>query len=381
MLARNNKKRMPDERITLNKRDKIPYGTHVAFNSLPFIFPGASILVNRKEPGDWDSLSAYRENQALVIIAPRFLPNESELEKLVEFAAGGNDVFISARELSTAAQDFMRFQIRSDYGLFDDSDSLEVELEHPPFAKHTRYIYPGKKFDTYLYNYDTSITTILGRDYSGEPNFIRLRTGKGNIYLNLVPLAFSNFFLLHKKNLGYYEQALSVIPATTSKIVWDEYFYYKFRTGSENRKSWLNVLLQFDSFRAAFWTLLTLLLVYVLLEMRRKQRIIPVIKKPVNDSLDFVKTIGRLYYDKKDHNNLSRKMSSYFLEHVRSRYKLSTGLLDDKFAQALHYKSGFPEKDISEIVSFINFIDTAPAVSDRQLAEFHGMLEEFYKKT
>lgn len=381
MMARNNKRLVPDETITLKKRDKIPYGTYIAFNSLSFIFPGAAILVNRKEPGDWDSVSLYRGSQALVIVAPRFYPNESEMENLIDFAKAGNDIFISARELSSTAQDYMKLQTHISFGGFDESDSLLVWLEKPPFDKRSSYVYPGRKFDTYLFRYDTGITTVLGRDFSYEPNFIRLRAGSGNIYLHLVPLAFSNYFLLHKQNIEYYEKSLSVIPAETKKVVWDEYFYYKFREENEKRKSWLGVLLQFDAFRAAFWTLITLLLVYVLLEMRRKQRIIPVIKKPVNDSLDFVKTIGRLYYDKKDHNNLCRKMSSYFLEHVRSRYKLPTGLLDDKFVKNLHYKSGYPEKEISEIVSFINFIDTAPGVSDRQLGEFYKMLEEFYKKT
>ena len=65
--------------------------------------------------------------------------------------------------------------------------------------------------------------------------------------------------------------------------------------------------------------------------MRRKQRYIPVVAKPKNDSLDFVKTIGRLYYDKGDHKNLSRKMGAFFLEHVRSRYKLPTGTLNEEF--------------------------------------------------
>ena len=73
---------------------------------------------------------------------------------------------------------------------------------------------------------------------------------------------------------------------------------------------------------AALLTAIFALLLYVVLEMRRKQRTIPVMTKPKNDSLEFVKTIGRLYHDKGDHKNLCRKMSAYFLEHVRNRYKL-----------------------------------------------------------
>jgi len=113
--------------------------------------------------------------------------------------------------------------------------------------------------------------------------------------------------------------------------------------------------------------------------MRRKQRIIPVISKPRNDSLDFVKTIGRLYHDKGDHKNLVRKMSAYFLEHVRSRYKLATSNLDDEFVKNLHGKTGVNEEEIAEIIQYINSIDTMVEMSDKQLATFHKKLEAFYR--
>jgi len=109
--------------------------------------------------------------------------------------------------------------------------------------------------------------------------------------------------------------------------------------------------------------------------------IIPAMTKPSNDSLDFVKTIGRLYYEKNDHRDLARKMGVYFLDHVRNTYKLSTGTLDDDFVKNLHVKSGHNESDVKKIISFISFVNEAPGITDMQLAEFHNDLEEFYRKT
>ena len=122
------------------------------------------------------------------------------------------------------------------------------------------------------------------------------------------------------------------------------------------------------------------LLVYVLLEMRRKQRIIPVLKKPVNDSLEFVKTIGRLYHDKGDHKNLCRKMVAYFLEHIRGRYKLNTSELDDEFVKALHGKTGVEISQLNNIIQFIRGMDQADFINEKELASFHKQLESFYKK-
>ena len=146
-------------------------------------------------------------------------------------------------------------------------------------------------------------------------------------------------------------------------------------------RNWLSVLFRYPALKAALLTAIFTLLLFVLLEMRRKQRYIPVISKPRNDSLDFVKTIGRLYYDKGDHKNLCRKMAAYFLEHVRNRYKLATGTLDDEFVQHLRFKSDVPEPEIRSIVSFIKYLDDVPVINYKELSEFHKQLESFYKKT
>ncbi len=197
--------------------------------------------------------------------------------------------------------------------------------------------------------------------------------------MHLAPTTFTNYFLLHKNNISYYEQALSVISPSTEKIVWDEYYINK-RQGREKKPNWLSVFLKHKELRWALLTGLIALLVYVLLEMRRKQRYIPVIKTPVNDSLEFVKTIGRMYHDKGDHKNLCKKMAAYFLEHIRSRYKLNTSELDDEFVKTLQAKSGVEESDINSIVHFIRGLDHADFVSDKELALFHKQLESFYKK-
>jgi len=184
---------------------------------------------------------------------------------------------------------------------------------------------------------------------------------------------------------------LSLIRPDVKKLMWDEYFITKrefsYNPEKENKKQWLGSLLNLQnadgrkSFGAAFWTLFFLLLIYVLMNMRRRQRYIPVIKSPQNDSLDFVKTIGRLYYDKADHKNLCRKMAAYFLEHVRNRYKLPTGNMDEVFVKNLLYKSGADEPNTRMIISFIKYLNDEPIIGKEQLMHFHRQLETFYSAT
>ena len=74
-------------------------------------------------------------------------------------------------------------------------------------------------------------------------------------------------------------------------------------------------------------------------------------------------------------------MGVYFLEHVRSVYKIPTHTRDESFTQALHFKSNYPAEELESILSFINYLDTASFVTDTELAKFHRQLEKFYQNT
>lgn len=389
----NEKKRRLDEKITLRRQDKIPYGTYVAYRNLKYLFPKATVYTNKYEPGYWDSLSVYESNQAFISICQNFNPDEDEMKRLIRFVENGNDVFISARNISYFAgkmlvgsedgDNIRSFYSNSNRG--DLADTLTLSLLNPPYREgYGEYKYPGKRYIGFFGKINSSTTDIIGNDEDGAPYFIRLKAGKGNFYVHLAPLAFSNYFILHKDNIGYYEKAMSVISSDVTKILWDEYYLNKredrFNMDNEKKKGWLSVFMRYHGLKAALLTAIFTLFLYVLLGMRRRQRYIPVMTKPKNDSLDFVKTIGRLYYDRGDHKNLCRKMAAYFLEHVRNRYKLPTGTLDENFISQLRFKSGADESEIRGIVSFIKYIDDAPAINNNDLTDFHKQLESFYKK-
>lgn len=387
ITGNNKRKKEIDERVTLRRQDKIPYGTYVAFRELPHLFPKATIYTNRYEPGLWDSLSTYEQGQALIIIAGKLNADEDEMKKMIRFVENGNDIFISTRSISYAASEILQCSVNS-HDTEDEEpvlpgDSLRLSLDKPPYQKEHVFTYPGKKLDGFFYEMNEKFTEVLGSDAEGRPNFIRLRAGDGNLYLHLAPLAFSNYFLLHRDNIAFYEKALSVIGKESRRVVWDEYYLrkkYRYEP-EEEKKGWFSVLSRYPELKAALLTALFSLLLYVLMEMRRKQRIIPVLKKPTNDSLDFVKTIGRLYYDRGDHRNLARKMSTYFLEHVRNRYKLQTGSLDETFIRQLQYKTGAEEAEVRAVVAAIRHVEEMPETSEAQLAQLHKQLETFYQKT
>ena len=377
-----------NEKLSFRIRDKIPYGYWVAYNNLKHIFPLAGVSTDQKEPGSWDSLSVYDNKQALLIISPFFYPNNDEMDKLMDFVKNGNDVFISSIFLNELAQD--KFDINSSYYDYSylyagrrDDDTLRLTLQSDPSKEKEKYEYPGRRVATFMSQTNEDVAYILGRDDLNRANFIRMRSGKGNFYIHTSPLAFSNYFLLHKNNMHYYESVLSYLPKDAKQVVWDEYYLFKRNNNYDDesdKKGFMSVLLGFKEFRWAFIAALILLFFYVLNEMRRKQRYIPVMKRPVNDSLEFVKTIGRLYFEKADHRNLCRKMSGYFLDYIRTRYNIPVANRNEEFINAVSYKTGYPTENLRTIVNFINNIENI-SISDSQLKNFHRNLEDFYSKT
>ena len=389
-----------DERISFRKSDKIPYGSYVAYNHLQDLFPPAKISVNSSAPDLWKDSMTNRTKQILLIVTPLLFADEYEMRALVAFAKSGNDIFISAKDLSLSAQNYLRCEVSStNFGELGavQKNNLEVTLELPFDQQPSSFFYPGKRYDSYFFKFDSSVSYEYGSSTNENAgtefqltNFIRLKTGEGNIYLHLAPICFTNYFLLYHNNINYYNQVLSVIAPDRERVIWDEYYLHKYseynasESGNNSRSGRndgdiLSGLMSNASFKAALWLLVIILALLALQEIRRKQRFIPELAPPRNDSLEFVTTIGRLYYEKRDNRNLTRKMIAYFLEHVRNRYKLSTVNLDEKFIKTLHMKSGQPEENINEIVSFINQLDQAEVVPDKQLTGFHKQLEEFYK--
>jgi hypothetical protein len=121
-----------------------------------------------------------------------------------------------------------------------------------------------------------------------------------------------------------------------------------------------------------------MLLIY-LFESKRKQRIIPVIQPLKNASVDFVKTIGRLYFQRRDNKNLAQKMTVHFQDHVRSKYGIRVPLTDPEFEKRLAWKTGYDTTALKDMVYFMNMLQDEHTVMDEALLELNQKLEHFYK--
>lgn len=397
--SKNSKDKELNERLTIWRKDKIPYGTFYAFEQLPRLFPQAEIIIDKESPlgnsnnifkpgvsETQNKIAMHQGKVFQVIMAPTVEPTPAELDALLRFVYNGNQLFITSFEMAKILLDTLNLKTSLRQGQYRLDDSLYVSIINPVNFEKSSYTYPGRTFDNGFLSVDTEYVRVLGRDHENRPNFVKISYESGGaIYIHLAPLAFSNFFLLHKNNKTYYDLAMSNVPANTELVVWAE--YYRSHYNGEGEGGRPNGTARIFSWMMKqpplLWALVLLLLLFLLIylfESKRRQREIAERKPLRNASLDFVKTIGSLYYQRRDNKNLAGKMTAHFQDHVRSKYNIPTSRMDKDFEMRLAYKTGIDPEVISNIVYQAKFLLDQDVVSDTELMNFDEQLRNFYKK-
>jgi hypothetical protein len=198
-----------------------------------------------------------------------------------------------------------------------------------------------------------------------------MKWGKGNLYLCTLPLAYSNAYLLMDNNYQFAEQTLSYLPK--EPIEWTRYYHL----GRQEIQSPLRFILTHEPLGWAYYLTIGSLLLFMIFEAKRRQRIIPVIKPLENTSLQFVSTIGNLYYQNGDHRNIVDKKVNFLLERIRSRFYMQTKDIDDNFIASLARKSGHPESEVRSLFSLIKTLQQKPQVTADELIELNLKIEKF----
>jgi len=363
-----------NRRVRLWRLDGIPYGTKYAYDNLPFIFPEADIRTNPGYPRAFQLNSGDDTLRALIILSPSFAPDSEEMNSIIRFASFGNQVFISALDFNDTVMDMLHLKWAKNS--FPE-DSAEISLMNPMTNRFENFSYPGYSLNSYFKSVDTAAAAVLGKDRDGNPDFIRIPFPQGGaIFIHLNPFAFTNFFLLHKKNMKYYDESFSYLPSGTRVVEWSDFFRY---TTSEAHFSALRFILGNRSLRWAFWLTLLLFALLFLMEAKRKQRPITEIAPLKNASVDFVKTVGRLYFQQKNNQNLAAKMVAAFLENIRSAYNLSTSVLNDEFVHKLAFRTGKPLNEVKQIINLIHEVRLKQDLPDRELMDLHFQISQFNK--
>lgn len=286
----------------------------------------------------------------------------------------GNHIFIAAYQIKGVLADTLQLNFTSDFN-FQNKRKYPINFVNPTLKREWDYYFDKGISEQYFASFDTLRAVVLGKKEQTKANFIKYNYGKGALFILPNPQLLTNYSLLREDGADYAAKALSYLPKAET-FLWDEQFTKRDTTAD----SALRVLFKYDQLRWAYYIALLSLIVFVLYEIKRRQRIIPVMERPKNSSVEFVNVVGRVYYQQRNNQDIANKKVTYFLAYIRNKYKLKTITLDQEFREALVLKSGADAMVIDEILIAINHINSGKAVSDEQLINLNKLIEQFYKQ-
>lgn len=365
---------------SFEKHKDIPYGTKYTYENLKSIFNQGKITTVNKTI--YEQLKDKHEiGKNYIFICNHLELDELDMRSLLNFVADGNNVLIATNEMSYNIQDTLGFYFTVDMEIkniiknnVNSTSTINHQFNNPYLGNKVSYPFKDMVYKSNIAIIDTLSFKVIASDQDKKPVFISTKYGEGHLYLHAYPYAFTNYYLLFKNNQEYISKCLSVLPNTDT--YWDEY-YKKEHTRKEVSVNPIQFILATPALKWAWYLMLFSLLLYVAFRVKRQQRIIPILKPYENSSLQFIKTIGRLYYNKGDHQDLIKKQISYWLEYIRTKLYINTAKLDKQFIESVAEKSGLPIHTIEEIIYMISEMRNGQA-SKKEVVRLYEKLEYFY---
>ncbi|MCB0821592.1 MAG: hypothetical protein KDC09_02785 [Bacteroidales bacterium] len=336
-----------------SSKETMPYGTWVLFNRLGDLFPRHS--VTRNFENYYDAFYADdRYGKSWIIINESFQPDRVSMEELLYYVEDGNEVFISAFRFSRDLLDTLGISISASYNTQNEPITFYF-TDHKNGTNN--YIYDFRYYTYFKSDSLEKVCDVLAVFEDGSPAFIAIPRGEGTLYLNTLPLAFTNYHILKYQTTGFVERSLSMLAV--NDIIWDEYARY----GQFFSASPFRYVLSETGLRNGLYLGLVIMIVYMLIGGKRRQRLIPEIPPLQNSSFYFVDTVSRLYLYKGKHADIAKKRTQYFIDYLRTRFNIKFNDRDDILIKKLALKSGASQERTKDLVEAIQFAQHAEEVS------------------
>jgi len=380
---------------SLHPSSKHPYGTYMLYELFNNLQEGEKLPEIQKRLSRHFAQSDSAQQQTYFFLGHNLYLDSLDADALLDFIAAGNNALIISKSIpgyffEKLSQDSCGKWYESDF-LYDRD--IRLNLVHSDLKMDedltinyvvddtVKYDENWHVFGNYTFCENQSPFQKLGSLEDLYSNFIAIEYGSGKAFLHTTPLAFTNHYLMQKEGLDYANRCLSHIQH--DNIVWDRYSTdSNFNFDGQNSRlgtSPLSYILSQPPLYWALYTILGMVLLFLFFQAKREQRIIPVIEPNENSSLEFVNTLGRLYYLQNDQKKLCLQIMKLFKAFVRNRYRITIQEDTDKWQKELQLKSQIPQDHIQTILEKYKAIDYLNEVSEEMMIEFYQAIEYFYK--
>ena len=356
--------------VTLSEKDKNPFGSYLIKERLDDIFNETS----------YSNLTLYELADSAfnnyLVLAQNFRPSEEDTRALLTEVSEGKNAFIVANYFQGLFADTLDIYT-SDY-LFQGNIFRNLNKEDTATLRFTNpqlndaeYPYQRNNSQYYFSQFDSSRAVVLGLNDLERATFLKYPWGEGNIYLSSTPLAFTNNYLVYEDNYQYISRALSYLPP--ENLHWTNYY----QLGRLEARTPLRFILSNEGLRWAYYITLISLIIFIIFEAKRRQRIIPVIEPLRNETLTFVGTISNLYYQNKAHRSIALKKINFFLDQLRTKYFININENNPDFIEKVAHKTGNDEDEVARLFKSINYIRNNSIISEEELLSLNNQIEAF----
>lgn len=368
-----------------------PYDIDVFKSLMESYFPKKEFIEVKEQFGN---ISFEDEEEAVFLsIGKSIYLAESDEAALLDFVEDGNTVMLLVQDIPEGIhQALFPYEVLNTI-TYEWTPRIKTNFYHSDLKSGSAYnyayryyekdmAYPWAYFPRDLFAHAFCRPEKLGFFDDSKINFLRLPYGDGMLYIHTNPVVFTNYFMCEKELVRYVEGIVAHLPE--GDIYFDQFHHAPYLEIDPYASSGpsvgpLDYILSQQSLAWAFYLILALSLVYILFQAKRNQRIIPVAEEKSNTSLEFIETIGLLYFQQKKHHKLMAMQWKLWLGHVRDQYRMTTRQLDDLFIKRLHQKSQVSEESIREIIEFYNEHSKHDRLSNDDLGKFYNLLEAFYQ--
>lgn len=269
-------------------------------------------------------------------------------------------IYWNNRETMYAAQPYKMFYNMVGGTLFVDSVPKVKRLAYTlstagyDYKHDSLYVGDFTSFDT-IVDEKERIERIDTFAIKKVPTAVSVPYGKGEVIFVSSPLLFTNYGMLEGNTSVYIFRLMSYLADLP---VYRTEAYVKTDAMLVAEQSPFREFIKRPPLRWALYLALLGVVLFMIFTARRRQRVIPIMSKPANRSLEFIQLIGTLYYQRKDHVDLVRKKFKLFAEELRKTagVDISDVNADDREYLLLAEKTGMNSDRLKKVIRQIRLV-------------------------
>lgn len=269
-------------------------------------------------------------------------------------------IYWNNRETMYAAQSYRMFYNMVGGTLFVDSVPKVKRLAYTlstagyDYKYDSLYVGDFTRFDT-IVDKKERIERIDTFAIKKVPTAVSVPYGKGEVIFVSSPLLFTNYGMLEGNTFVYIFRLMSYLADLP---VYRTEAYVKTDAMLVAEQSPFREFIKRPPLRWALYLALLGVVLFMIFTARRRQRVIPIMSKPANRSLEFIQLIGTLYYQRKDHVDLVRKKFKLFAEELRKTagVDISDVNTDDREYLLLAEKTGMNSDRLKKVIRQIRLV-------------------------